>query len=242
MADSEKLIVALDMSDPKTALDLVDRLSEQVKFFKIGLQLFTAAGPPVVREVLKRRGKVFLDLKLHDIPNTVAQTAVQAGRMGVHMITIHTLGGPEMMSRARRSVQDAAQREGWERPKLLGVTVLTSMDQQALEDVGIRMSLEGAASMLAALARDAGLDGVVASPRELKLLRKSGLGDLLFVTPGIRPLGADSHDQARTTTPSEAIEEGADYLVVGRPITSAPHPLEAARLILDEMAQARRRI
>ena len=241
MAEADKLIVALDMSDPKTAIDLVDRLSESVSFFKIGLQLFTAAGPPVVTEALRRGCKIFLDLKLHDIPSTVTLAAVQAGRLGVHMMTIHTLGGPEMMSRARDGVEAAARREGWEKPTLLGVTILTSMDRQSLEDVGLRPPLADTVSRLAKLARQSGMDGVVASPRELKPLRRAGLGDLLFVTPGIRPLGADAHDQARPTTPSEAIGEGADYLVVGRPITAAEDPLEAAHRIVVEMRGARPR-
>lgn len=238
MNDSDKLIVALDMPDSKVALSLLERLSDYVGFFKIGLELFIASGPAIVTEALKRNAKVFLDLKLHDIPNTVERAALQASRLGAHMLTVHTLGGEEMMRRAVKAVSEGSRREGWAAPKLLGVTVLTSLDQQGLSAVGVRMPVEHAVSLLAGKARQAGLDGVVASPRELKVLRQSGLGELLFVTPGIRPAGGASQDQARITTPSEAISDGADFLVVGRPITHAADPVEAAREIVEEIRRA----
>ncbi len=235
MGKKDQLIVALDMSDHQNALALVDRLAPAIDFFKIGLQLFTSAGPQVVKDLLQRDCRVFLDLKLHDIPNTVGQAAVQAGRMGVHMLTIHALGGEEMMRWARRAVDEGARREGWKPPQLLGVTVLTSMLPEDLHAIGIRMSLDAAVSTLAGQARSAGMDGVVASPRELKLLRQAGLGDMVFVIPGIRPPGGGRHDQARTATPQDAIRDGADYLVVGRPITAAPDPLAAALQIQREI-------
>ncbi len=238
MGRKDQLIVALDMSDQQSALALVDRLAPEVDFFKIGLQLFTSAGPKVVKEIQQRNCRVFLDLKLHDIPNTVGQAALQAGRMGVQMLTVHTLGGEEMMRWVRRALDEGARREGWPPPRLLGVTVLTSMLPEDLHAIGIRMSLEAAVSMLAGQARSAGMDGVVASPRELKLLRQTGLGDLLFVIPGIRPPGGSRQDQARTATPGDAIRDGADYLVVGRPITAAPDPLAAALQIQREILAA----
>ncbi len=235
MGKKDQLIVALDMSDHQSALALVDRLAPAVDFFKVGLQLFTSAGPKIVKEILQRDCRVFLDLKLHDIPNTVGLAAVQAGRMGVQMLTVHTLGGEEMMRWARRAVDEGARREGWVPPRLLGVTVLTSMLPEDLHAIGIRMSLETTVSLLAGQARGAGMDGVVASPRELKLLRQAGLGDLTFVIPGIRPPGGSRQDQARTATPGEAIRDGADYLVVGRPITAAADPLAAALQIQREI-------
>lgn len=235
MGKKDQLIVALDMPDHQSALALVDRLAPTVDFFKVGLQLFTGAGPKIIRDILQRGCRVFLDLKLHDIPNTVAQAALQASRMGVHMLTLHTLGGEEMMRWARRAVDDGSRREGWNPPRLLGVTVLTSMLTEDLRAIGIRMTLDSAVSMLATSARAAGLDGIVASPRELKLLRQAGLGDLVFVTPGIRPAGGSRQDQARTSTPADAVRDGADFLVVGRPITAAPDPAEAALQIQREI-------
>ncbi|MFQ5737955.1 MAG: orotidine-5'-phosphate decarboxylase [Acidobacteriota bacterium] len=233
------LIVALDCGQAGTALNLVDRLQPHVSLFKVGLQLFISAGPPIVGQILERGAKVFLDLKLHDIPNTVARAAIEAGRLGVQMLTLHTLGGISMMSHARHQVRDRSRLEGWPAPRLLGVTVLTSMDERELGGVGIQTPPGPAVVRLARQAREAGLDGLVASPRELQALREAGLGSLLFVTPGIRPEGAPADDQARTRTPAQAIAAGADYLVVGRPITKASDPAQAARRIGAEIRRAR---
>jgi orotidine-5'-phosphate decarboxylase len=223
----ERLIVALDVPTADDALRLVDRLAGRVGLFKIGSQLFTAAGPEVVRAIVARNQKVFLDLKYHDIPNTVGAAVKSASRLGVSLLTLHGLGGRAMLEAAARA------RAGGVR--LLAVTVLTSHDEASLAEVGLSGPLTDSVRRLARLARDAGIDGVVASPHEVGLIREACGKGFLIVTPGIRPTGAQAGDQARLATPTAALTAGADYLVVGRPITEAADPAGAADAIVREM-------
>lgn len=236
MMNSRKLIVALDVDTAAKARDLVNALRGIVGMFKIGSQLFTAAGPALVREIVNSGERVFLDLKFHDIPNTVAAAGVEAARMGVSIFNVHAGGGSDMMSRTVEAVTKSAEDEGLTKPHIIAVTVLTSSNQKTLAEVGISSSPADLVRHFALLAEAAGLDGVVASPHEVRLIRaavkKSGF---IVVTPGVRPAGSTPGDQSRVTTPREAIAAGADYLVVGRPILSAPDPVEAAQRIIREM-------
>lgn len=234
----DHLIVALDVPTQKDALDLVDQLADQVGAFKIGLQLYTAEGPKIVREVRARGGEVFLDLKLHDIPNTVAKAVEEACRLGVKLLTLHTFGGREMLSRAAQTAAEFRKREG-RAPELLGVTVLTSLDQSSVEELGYRAPLQDLVSTLAHLAAGAKIDGVVCSPLELERLQPEVGDRLFFVTPGIRPAGTSADDQRRVLTAGDAIRAGARYLVIGRPITRADSPLHAAQKIAREIEAAK---
>ncbi len=234
-AKAKRLILALDVSAQEEAIELVRKLKDQVAYFKVGLQLYTAAGPTIIKKILQEGAEVFLDLKFHDIPNTVTQAAVEAGRLGVRMMTLHSLGGEVMMRQTRETLQEYSRREGWPCPKLLAVTILTSIDPKALLSLGIDHPLDQEVLRLAKSAQAAGMDGIVSSPRELRLLREAGLEGLLFVTPGIRSAEAGTDDQRRTMTASEALEEGADYLVVGRPITQSPDPVQAAQTLLRQI-------
>ena len=229
-----KIIVALDVETMAEALRLVEILHADVGAFKIGKQLFTAAGPDAVRRIHERGGKIFLDLKFHDIPTTVAKASVEAARLGVFMFNMHALGGAAMM---RESVQAVRQLSGAQ-PLMIAVTVLTSMGAGDLKPLGITLPVDELVVRLALLARDAGMSGVVASPREIGLIKKACGPEFLVVTPGIRPAGADANDQKRAMTPGEAVEAGADFIVVGRPITHAADPLAAARGIAGEIAAA----
>ena len=234
------LIVALDVSSRQRALELVRLLRGDVGFFKVGLQLFTAFGPQIVQEIRNSGVKVLLDLKFHDIPNTVTQAALEGAKLGAEMMTLHGLGGERMMSQARRAVQEHFQARGEIAPKLLAVTILTSVNQAELASLGMSRPLEELAVNLATKARNAGLDGVVSSPRELGRFKEAGLGDLLLVTPGIRPATPAPEptyqdDQARTMTASRALREGADYLVVGRPIIRSPDAQSTVRALLKEI-------
>ena len=232
----ERLILALDVDDFKKAEELVSELSDYVGAFKIGNQLFTAEGAKVVDMVNKKGGKVFLDLKFHDIPNTVARAAEVAAKLGVSIFNVHTSGGYEMMKAAAEATAKISQELGIRKPIILGVTLLTSINQEILEkDLGIKKRLEEQVVHLAKLAKAAGLDGVVASSREIKEIRKACGKDFLILTPGIRPAGKSSDDQKRIMTPREAIKLGADFLVIGRPIRSAVNSVEAAKEILREM-------
>jgi orotidine-5'-phosphate decarboxylase len=237
MSASEKIILALDISEYDYALDLVDRFGEYVGIFKIGLELFTACGPKIVDEISGRRGrKVFLDLKFHDIPNTVSKAAIASARLGVYMFNVHASGGLEMMRRCRENVNEVCLKEGIERPIILGVSVLTSLTEDALRnELGIRHTLRTQVKHLSALALSAGLDGVVASGREVGVIRKHCGDQFLIVTPGIRPSWTPPDDQKRTMTPKEAIRAGADYLVVGRAVMQQPDPLKALELVSIEM-------
>ena len=233
----DRLIVALDVDTLAGAERLVDRLQGLVTRFKIGSQLFTAAGPAAVESVHKRGAEVFLDLKYHDIPNTVAGAAREAARMGVLMFNVHAAGGRDMMSAAAQGAATAAKELGVRRPIALAVTVLTSLDRGALSrELGVAGSVEGHVLHLARLAAEAGLDGCVASPNEIGPLRTNRGPAWVIVTPGVRPAGSAAGDQSRIATPGVAVRAGAHYLVVGRPITGAPDPTEAAAAVLQEMA------
>jgi orotidine-5'-phosphate decarboxylase len=223
----DKIIVALDLPRKEAALDLVRRLAGQISFFKIGLQLYTAEGPEIVRVVLGTGAKVFLDLKLHDIPSTVARTVGSAAELGVQMLTVHLSGGGAMI-RAAGSARSGDL-------LLLGVTLLTSANEQTLREIGIPDKIDDHILRLAKLGVSAGIGGLVASPREAKMLRAEFGKEIKIVTPGVRPSWAEVVDQKRVMTPREAIEAGANYLVIGRPITAHPNPLEAVAKILGEI-------
>ena len=224
----DRLIVALDVPKAEAARALVDRLAGHVGLFKVGSQAFTAAGPALVREIVGRGEKVFLDLKFHDIPNTVAGAVASASRLGVSLVDVHGLGGRAMMEAAVGALPAMGTR-------LLAITVLTSHDEETLGEIGVNGSMADSVRRLAQLAKDAGVDGVVASPHEVALVREACGDDFLIVTPGIRPAGAVVGDQARAATPAAALAAGADYLVVGRPITEATDPAAAADAIVREM-------
>ncbi|MDP9206043.1 MAG: orotidine-5'-phosphate decarboxylase [Gemmatimonadota bacterium] len=223
----DRLIVALDVPTQTEALELVRELSPEVGFFKIGLQLYIAGGPEIVRGVLATGAKVFLDLKLHDIPNTVGKAVESAHRLGVQMLTIHLSGGEEMIRAAI-----AGRKHNM---SILGVTVLTSASEQTLRETGVSDKIENHVLRLAKLGVEKGLDGIVASPHEITMLRREFGGKIKIVVPGIRPSGSESADQKRVMTPREAIQAGADYLVIGRPIIAHPAPREAVTRILDEV-------
>ena len=236
---SNKLIVALDVETARQAREVFARVREFAGMFKIGSQLFTAAGPEIVREIVGAGSRVFLDLKFHDIPNTVAGAAREAARLGVSLLNVHALGGREMMRRAAESVAEVAEREGFERPSVIAVTVLTSSDAATLSETGINFTPEGQATLLARLAASCGLDGVVASAHEVKQVRAVAMREnFLVVTPGVRQKAAGHDDQKRVMSPSEAVRAGADYIVVGRTILNAPDPTAAAREISEEIASA----
>jgi len=235
------LIVALDFDSLSSALKFAKQVADLVGMFKIGGQLFTAAGPQAVREVAALGPGVFLDLKLHDIPNTVAGAILSCAAMpGVQLINVHALGGRAMLHAAAQAIS-AAQPMGADRPRLLAVTILTSMDEKSMREVGIGGSAQSRVVKLAQLAKKAGADGVVASVKEARAIRKACGRDFLIVTPGVRPKAAagKDEDQARTATPTEAIRAGADFLVVGRPILAAPDPRAAIQSIVDDIAAAK---
>jgi orotidine-5'-phosphate decarboxylase len=238
-AISDKLILALDVPEYDYALELVDRFESYVSIFKVGLELFTSCGPKIIEDIIKRDKKVFLDLKFHDIPNTVSRAAVAAARMGVFMFNIHASGGLEMMRMCRDNVVETCLKENLDRPRILGVTVLTSLTREVLRDeLGIQYSLKTHVRHLAGLSLKAGLDGVVSSAREVEIIRNHcGMG-FLIVTPGIRPSWKPPDDQKRTMTPKEAIRAGADYLVIGRAVLQQPDPLKAVELVSLEILSA----
>ncbi len=236
MKTKNRLIVALDVETAPEALRLVSMLRGIAGMFKIGSQLFTAAGPTFVREIVSSGERVFLDLKFHDIPNTVAAAGVEATRLGISIFNVHAAGGSEMMRRTAGAVAESAQAEGLTRPSIIAVTVLTSADRMTLAEVGWSATPENLVGRLSLLAEAAGMDGVVASPREVGIVRSAVTKpSFIVVTPGVRPEGAALGDQSRVTTPREAITAGADYLVVGRPIIEAPDPARAALQIIEEM-------
>ena len=225
----DRLIVALDVSTAQEAQRLVQQVGEAAGFYKVGLQLFTAEGPGIVRELVSSGRKVFLDLKLHDIPNTVSHAVQSAADLGVSMLTVHASGGAGML----KAAVEAAGR----RLSLLAVTVLTSLNDEDVQEIGYSGTTLDQTLRAAALARSAGCDAVVTSPREVSALRKmlgEGFG---IVVPGVRPRGSDRNDQARIATPAQTIEAGASHIVVGRPITQAADPAKAAEAILGEISQ-----
>jgi len=236
----ERLIVALDVETADRALDMFEALRDIAGMFKIGSQLFTAAGPDIVRQIVARGGRVCLDLKFHDIPNTVAAAGVEAVRLGVSIFNIHASGGAEMMKRTAAAVAETAARENLIRPRVIAVTLLTSLDANDLAEIGIAKLPPALVTDLAQFAADCGLDGVVASPQEIEIIRAKVLRpDFLIVTPGIRLTGDKPGDQKRVGTAAEAIRAGADYLVVGRPILAAADPVESAKLMVREIESAR---
>ena len=229
-----KIIIALDYPAAAPALALAERLQPELCRLKVGKELFTATGPILLEHLMRRGFEVFLDLKFHDIPNTSAQACKAAASLGVWMVNVHALGGRKMLEAAREAVAQAAKP-----PKLIAVTVLTSMAQQDLADIGINATPAEMVLRLATLARDSGLDGVVCSAQEAALLRKHCGDGFCLVTPGIRPAQASLDDQARVMTPLAALQAGSNYLVIGRPITKAADPLQALLDINKEIVGAR---
>ncbi|MGI9952306.1 orotidine-5'-phosphate decarboxylase [Moorellaceae bacterium AZ2] len=236
MPRQDKLIIALDVAELATAEKLVVGLAPYVGMFKVGLELYTAAGPAAIHMIKERGGRVFADLKLHDIPHTVSQAARALVRHGVDMLNVHAAGGRKMLRATVEAVKEEADKQGRKAPLLIAVTVLTSLDEASLqEEMGVRRSLEEQVVFWAGLAQECGLDGVVASALELEAIRSACGPDFVIVTPGIRPAGSRRDDQSRVLTPGEAVRRGASYLVVGRPVTSAPDPVAAVNSILGEM-------
>jgi orotidine-5'-phosphate decarboxylase len=236
MPVSDKLILALDVPEYNSALELVDQYSDYISIFKIGLELFTSCGPKIVEAINKKGKRVFLDLKFHDIPNTVSKAAISATRLGVYMFNVHASGGLEMMKKCRDSVTEVCLKENLAKPKILGVTVLTSLTREILRDeLGIQYGVRTQVRNLSSLSMNAGLDGVVASAREVEIIRNQCGKSFLIVTPGIRPSWTPPDDQKRTMTPKEAVREGSDYLVLGRAILQQPEPLKAIELIMLEI-------
>ncbi len=235
MDPKDRLIIALDVDTREKALAIVETLKKDVKFFKIGFELFSSCGPSIISEVAERGCKVFLDLKYHDIPNTVSKAAISATRSGVYMFNVHSLGGYDMMKKTAEAVKEEAARRQIPRPKVIAITILTSIDKIALKKIGVSDTMNAEVLRLAKLAQSSGLDGVVASPSETKLLRESLGKDFLIVTPGVRPVWAAVGDQKRVATPKDAIASGASFIVVGRPVTDAPDQAEAARKIIEEI-------
>jgi orotidine-5'-phosphate decarboxylase len=230
MNSDPRVIVALDFPDSTSAMQLVEQLDPGLCRLKVGKELFTAVGPQFVEQLQGKGFEVFLDLKFHDIPNTVAKACEAAAHLGVWMVNVHALGGRKMMEAASEAMAKFSRA-----PKLIAVTILTSMGDEELQEIHLQGTPQDNVEHLARLAQSAGLDGVVCSPREASVLREK-LGDLfVLVTPGVRPAGASADDQKRIMTPRQAIDAGSTYLVIGRPITKAPDPLEALRVICTEL-------
>ena len=232
----QRLIVALDLADPAKARSLATLLAPEVGMLKVGKQLFVNAGPDIVRAIHDLGGEVFLDLKFHDIPNTVASAAVEAARLGVRLFNVHVSGGREMMRQTAAAVEEVCGKEGLRRPSVLGVTVLTSLDGPDLEALGMQGDVRTQVVRMAGMAQEAGLAGVVCSAREAQDIRGACGDSFMLVTPGIRPAGQQAGDQKRVMTPGDAVAAGIDYIVVGRPITGADDPVAAARSVVAEMS------
>ena len=226
---TSQIIVPLDFPTDQEALKLVDQLGDAVRFYKIGLQLYTRYGPPIVERIKATGAKVFLDLKFHDIPNTVNHAVASACELGVDLMTIHLSGGGKMIEAAVKGL-------GQSNSLILGVTVLTSSNRETLREVAVESEVADQVLRLAKLGVENGLRGVVASPLEIGLLRESLGKSLVIVTPGVRPAWSEANDQQRTMTPGEAVRAGADYLVIGRPITAHADPVDAVKKIAEEMA------
>ncbi len=236
---SEKIIVALDVSSREQAFDLVKRLSGKVGAYKVGMQLYNSEGPDIVRDIQLLGGRVFIDLKFHDIPNTVAQTSRVMVKRQAFMFTLHAGGGSKMMRAAQQALLDEAAQNHLPTPLSLAVTVLTSISQEDFQqEMGVDKPIAQHVVALAKMAKASGLAGVVCSPQEIAAIRQACGKDFLIVTPGVRPVWAGADDQQRITTPAQAIQAGADYLVIGRPITKAADPAAAAEKIALEMAEA----
>lgn len=233
------LILALDTSDIDEARRLSDRVREYVDVVKIGLQLYSTAGAKAANDLKGDGFEVFLDIKMMDIPNTVASACLALCELEPLMITLHTMGGQEMMRAAEQAVRNHCTRGGIKKPMLIGVTVLTSIDRLALTKIGVQESIEGEVVRLAKLARDSGMDGLVSSPLETRMVRREVGPEMVLITPGVRLPGADLDDQKRVATPSEAMKAGADFLVVGRPLTRASDPLGIAAEMLKDANRVR---
>jgi orotidine-5'-phosphate decarboxylase len=236
----ERLILALDVGDLAEVKHLVRLLAPEIGMFKVGKQLFTHAGPQAVHLIQQLGGEIFLDLKFHDIPTTVAKAAAEATRLGVKMFNVHASGSLEMMSRTVREVRRVCRQEKLRRPIMLAVTVLTSLNQDDLKRVGLDVNVADQVVRLALLSKEAGMDGVVASPHEVADIRAACGRRFVIVTPGIRPRDGQRNDQERVMTPRGAVDAGVDYIVVGRPILGAKDPVAAARAIVAEMEQSGR--
>lgn len=234
----DRLITALDFPTFDRAKTLVEELGDAVTFYKVGMELFYGAGPDIIRYLKDKDKKVFLDLKLQDIPNTVAHSLAVLTRLGADIMNVHAVGGPKMMAEGMKAVKEAAAELGRPAPKLIAVTVLTSMDEAQWKPLNYAKPIGEEVLDLAALTKESGLDGVVASPREAAGIREKCGKDFLIVTPGVRPAWAATNDQSRIATPAAAIGNGSTHLVVGRPITQAENKQEAVRKILEEMEGA----
>lgn len=232
LVECPRILVALDYHHANTALTLVDQLDPALCGLKVGKELFTATGPALVRDLVKRNFSVFLDLKFHDIPNTVSGAVAAAADLGVWMINVHASGGRAMMEAARKSLEDFGQ----QRPLLTAVTVLTSFSEQNLRDLGVQRTIQEQVSALALLVEESGLDGVVCSAQETVLLKKERRKGFVLVTPGIRLENSPQDDQQRIVTPRQAIQQGADYLVIGRPVTQSADPLQSLRHIVKDIS------
>jgi orotidine-5'-phosphate decarboxylase len=235
MKPIDRLIVALDVDSEEKALEMAGELKGDVKLFKIGLELFSACGPKIVEKIQNTGCDVFLDLKFHDIPTTVAKAATVVTRLKPFIFNVHASGGYEMMMRTAEAVTAESKRLDITKPKILAVTILTSLDEKGIKEAGFGSSPKETVLKLSRLAKKAGLDGVVASPVETKEIRKEMGEDFIIVTPGVRPGWAAAGDQKRTATPSAAVADGADYIVIGRPITESTNPAETVREILKAM-------
>lgn len=235
MKPNQRLIVALDFSSMGEVEQLVEYLGGSVNYYKVGMELYFSVGNQVLHYLQQQNKRVFLDLKLHDIPNTVARSVKSLTGLGAAMLNVHAFGGPAMLKAAAEAVAGEAERLQMEKPKLIAVTVLTSMDQTEWSSLGQTAELAGQVVNFARLAQAAGIDGVVASPQEAALIREACGNDFLIVTPGIRPQGSERNDQSRVATPRGALAAGASHLVIGRPVTAAADPRQAIERILAEM-------
>jgi orotidine-5'-phosphate decarboxylase len=234
----ERLIIALDVPSVAQAQKLVQQIGDAAVFYKVGFQLFTVAGPDFVRQLAQSGKKIFLDLKIHEIPNTAAEAVKSAASLNVQMVTVHASGGSKMLRAAAEAAIAAGQTHGHAPPTILAVTVLTSLADDDLPEIGLNVTAREQVVRLAKLAHSAGCGGIVASPQEVADIRKAVGQEMYIVTPGIRPLGSDKGDQARIATPADAIRSGASHLVVGRPISKAADPAEAARNVINEISGA----
>ena len=235
MESKDRLIFALDVESLNEAEDWVCRLKDYAGVFKVGKELFTRCGPEVVEKILNYGSKVFLDLKFHDIPTTAAKAGIQAAKLGVSIFNVHAFGGREMMTKVADEVKNVCVKDNIKKPLIMAVTILTSLGEKDIKELGINRSLPDEVAYLAKLAMNCGLDGVVCSPKEIGLIKGECGKDFKVITPGIRSSHDAPDDQKRSATASEAIKLGADFIVVGRPIRSSPDPVEAARKILEEI-------
>ncbi|HAT97853.1 MAG TPA: orotidine-5'-phosphate decarboxylase [Acidaminococcaceae bacterium] len=235
MQSDPRLIAALDFPTVEAAKKAVEEIGDAVAYYKVGMELYYAAGNDMIRFLKEHDKKVFLDLKLQDIPNTVASALKVEARLGVDMINVHAVGGKKMMEAAAKAVKETAEELGVERPKLIAVTILTSMDEEQFADLNYKNTIPEQVVALAKLAKAAGLDGVVASPKEAAAIREACGPDFLIVTPGVRPAGSALDDQSRVTTPAQAFANGSTHIVVGRPIMKAENQKQAAEAIVEEI-------